>query len=886
MDAVTPVTGERTPHVPASEAARLLNRAGAILGEDGDEATLLERVALAALPELGVACTVDVLGPDGRLERRAAAHATDDTAGFDRPIRPVDAVHRALRLPGGEPLGVPATSLPLGDRPDAPVMPLALVVPLVADGRALGALTFGEDDPSRPYDEARRALAAGFGRLVALRLQTGRAVRDAHTARAHSDEAHALLEAVHAVTPVGLAHVDDDLRLVAMNPAFAALLERTPRSCAGAPLDELFAGAVPALSAVADRARSAERRATGVAVDVTGPDGALRHLDVSVAPIAAGPEGPGGFSLTVADVTERRRADDARRRTMRHLAALAAVGELLDAELELEPTLESIVRVAVEQLADWCVIAMPGDDGRLRSVALAHRDAGQAELVRRLEEEYPAVPGTPRGALEVLRTGRPTLFEDITDELLEAVARDERHLRLLRALRLRSAVIVPLISRGRRFGVLTLVSARADRRFDRDDVRVAEELARRSASAIDAAQLYRAADEARARAEATVALERRTHAALQQALDRARTLSEISGIIERSVDLEDEALAAVLQQLVPSLADAAEIELEAPALGHRHAVAVRTDASPPAEPPAVLSSELAFGLVRRGVRLGTLTCRWRSMATASSEELELFEEVADRLAVAADAAALSAERTVAARTLQSSLLPQTLPRIPGAVLAGRYLPARGGGEVGGDFYDVFPLGDGTWMLVIGDVCGKGVAAATVTAQARYTLRALAPAAPAPADALQELNRVLIAQREHDRFVTLAALRLHPVGAAGTARVEVACAGHPAPLLLRADGSHLAVPARGQLLGVFGTVGLEATELDLGPDEVLVAFTDGVTESDPHRLLEPATIAQHVAGAVPRGPGGVALAVELLARRRAPADHLPDDVAVLALALDA
>lgn len=208
-------------------------------------------------------------------------------------------------------------------------------------------------------------------------------------------------------------------------------------------------------------------------------------------------------------------------------------------------------------------------------------------------------------------------------------------------------------------------------------------------------------------------------------------------------------------------------------------------------------------------------------------------EFAERAREAAEAAA---ERYASlARTLQESLLPPDLPQVDGVELAALFHPAGDGSQIGGDFYDLFPLTDTEWFGVLGDVCGKGAGAARLTALARYTLRAAAIRSTDLRRNLGELNRALIRQSDDDRrrhsehrFVTAAAMRFWaiPDGVA----VRAGIAGHPLPLVIRPDGSVDDVECSGPLLGVFDEVDHEICELELAPGEVLVVFTDGVTEA--------------------------------------------------------
>jgi serine phosphatase RsbU (regulator of sigma subunit) len=190
------------------------------------------------------------------------------------------------------------------------------------------------------------------------------------------------------------------------------------------------------------------------------------------------------------------------------------------------------------------------------------------------------------------------------------------------------------------------------------------------------------------------------------------------------------------------------------------------------------------------------------------------------------------ERAHIAATLQESLLPPELPTIPGLVVAGRYRP--GAADVGGDFYDVFPLRGKHWGFIIGDVCGKGPTAAAKTALARYTLRTAAMLEHRPADVLGVLNAALLQRGEPESFCSALFARLRPgqSGASG----ELVVAGHPRPLLRRASGEVERLETGGALLGIFDRDIARRVPLSLRPGDVLLVYTDGVTEARRGREL--------------------------------------------------
>jgi PAS domain S-box-containing protein len=240
-------------------------------------------------------------------------------------------------------------------------------------------------------------------------------------------------------------------------------------------------------------------------------------------------------------------------------------------------------------------------------------------------------------------------------------------------------------------------------------------------------------------------------------------------------------------------------------------------------------SYAAVPLLARGQTLGVIAiASTREGGRIDPHDLAVVEEVAARAAVAIDNARLYERQLEIATVLQQSLLPPELPTVPGLELAALYVAPGEGIDVGGDFYDVFATGRDTWAVVVGDVCGKGPAAAALTALARYTIRAAALRNRAPSRILRDLNEALLRQRGDGRFLTLACASL--AVSRRPARLTVATAGHPPPLVLRADGSVERVQGNGTVVGVFGDFASDDVEIPLGPSDAIVFYTDGVIEA--------------------------------------------------------
>ncbi|KOU27828.1 histidine kinase [Streptomyces sp. WM6373] len=183
-------------------------------------------------------------------------------------------------------------------------------------------------------------------------------------------------------------------------------------------------------------------------------------------------------------------------------------------------------------------------------------------------------------------------------------------------------------------------------------------------------------------------------------------------------------------------------------------------------------------------------------------------------------------------TLQKTLLPPTLANVPGLDVAAHYHIASAD-EVGGDFYDLFPLAAGTWGMFLGDVCGKGAAAAAVTSLARYTLRAAAVYSPAPEAVLANLNTVL--NHEYNgtdpRFCTVIFGLLTPDPDQGGFHITLASGGHPPAMVMRHDGTADSLPTPGgQLIGILPNANIATTTVHLAPGDTLLLHTDGLTEA--------------------------------------------------------
>ncbi|HWX98192.1 MAG TPA: SpoIIE family protein phosphatase [Solirubrobacteraceae bacterium] len=231
---------------------------------------------------------------------------------------------------------------------------------------------------------------------------------------------------------------------------------------------------------------------------------------------------------------------------------------------------------------------------------------------------------------------------------------------------------------------------------------------------------------------------------------------------------------------------------------------------------------LIVPMVGRSSTIGALTLvSAESGRTFDQSDVEFAEQIAERAALAVENARLYGERSAVARTLQRSLLPEALPELPGWEIAALYRPVGQESAVGGDFYDFWDV-DGDWLMMIGDVTGKGVGAATVTSLVRHTAWAASEFDRRPAAILARIDAAL-KRRPAMSVCTALCLRI----ASGEA--TLASGGHPLPLHLGQQGVS-EVGRHGTLLGAFSSVEWPEAPFEMKPGETLVAFTDGVTDA--------------------------------------------------------
>jgi PAS domain S-box-containing protein len=634
-----------------------------------------------------------------------------------------------------------------------------------------------------------------------------------------------LLDVIFEHAPVGLALLDIDVRYVRVNDRLAEINGVPGPDHVGRTIAELLPDLPPQVQDDVVRVARKGEPLIDVAVSGVTPaqPGSEREFLASYWPVRSAGDEVIGVGIVVTEVTERRAAERAlRAQTDRYEALLLALSDAGEGMVVLERDGRCVyANSAFEQLSGYTFPELAAMETAL-------------DLVVEYEDE------------EVRRRAAARLDEGLVSPALPLT------------LRRRDGELVDLEVGGTRLDI--------------------EERRQMVVVLRDVTERRRAEDER------------------ERQLARTALLAEASELFDQSLD-ERATMESVARLCVRELAETSVILLgDTPTNVHRVAAAEREPErgaellarleADPADPIGTAMSGrglsagdvLTVPLIARGRVRGVLAAGFDREPAA--DDLVLFEDLGRRAALALDSARLYAERDHVAHTLQQSLLPRQLPRIPGVEIAARYLAAGEGNEVGGDFYDCFATGSGDWGLVIGDVCGKGAEAAALTALARYTLRAAAQHAQHPRAVLTELNEALLRDRLDYRFCTVVYASLTPHEDGVTAVLAVA--GHPLPLVLRANGDIDTVGSPGSLLGIVEEPELTEEQVELMPGDSLILFTDGVTEAD--RSAGPERLAQVLSGFAGADPAAIAEAVErdALAAHGGPAR---DDVAVVVVRPD-
>jgi sigma-B regulation protein RsbU (phosphoserine phosphatase) len=583
---------------------------------------------------------------------------------------------------------------------------------------------------------------------------------------------------------------------------------------------------------------------------------------------------------------------------------LAAVAAALSSAGSLPQVMRALVGSLAPALCDGCEVAMPDDDGVLRRVA-----AGPGSFSTREHAPIPDLADHPLrramdGELQVLHLDDPDQVSKFGPPEIPTSAR---------ALGTRSAVVAPMTGRSTVLGALAAAQGPSGRDWSPADVEFVASVARLGGLAIENLQSL----EHQERTVRRLLRAGRVAAALNDADDIAeiaRVVSELAGAELGSTTGLTYLFDGHALQLASSRGYEAaqlegwhtiELDRSAPTTDACRAGAIVACESPDevlARYPHLAATEtygdhafLAAPLQAGDDLIGAAYWAFDEPRTFTDDDLGFVELVAEQtVAAVTRAQARSAQEQVSRRLevmlreqqlidgiLQTSLLPASLPAIPGFELTAHYWPDGEGMQVGGDFYDVFEIGPGRWALLIGDVCGKGAEAAVVTATARHTARAAALHLSDP-EAILAWVHDAVAALASATFCTVA-LCLLDTDPGAAPRLSVTLAGHPPGILVRA-GAATELGTYGSLLGVMDPE-LHPVDHVLRAGDLVVLYTDGITDAPGGQAMPTTELRTWLEARATDDLErlGAELRAELLHRRP---EGLHDDVAVVMLRADA
>lgn len=512
-----------------------------------------------------------------------------------------------------------------------------------------------------------------------------------------------------------------------------------------------------------------------------------------------------------------------------------------------------LANLAVNRVADWCFISL-FERGKYTTAALGHRDPSRLHYVEQFRDMYPVREGSPLD--QVVRTNAPLLVPNVSPQQLRDAAQDEKHLDVLESLQMRSVMIVPLSTEsGPAYGAISVASSESGRNFTTEDLEVLRMVARRAAAAIHTAKAF---EQERLRAERSRFIARASELVFES-LDLQSTFDSLTefivtemadlayvmliedGSILRTIscahhDPGKASIAARLRGQRTLRLDAEERAIQT--LSHRRAVLqskVTLEDSLP-EMWEYLSADvrqlnihsaITIPLYSRGETLGALVVCWSDSPKHYAEtDLPVFLDLGRRLSIAIEhASTLQRERRIA-EALQQALLPAAdrLPQQPGISFNTEYRPSSHEADVGGDWYDAVTLPDGSIMISVGDVTGRGLAAAGLMGTLRQAINMASMYERDPARILDAVDFQL--RSRDSQSIATAFIGFIDVD---HKTLRYANAGHPAPLL-RGDGWLHALHTGGLPLGLRDSAEPERSEsASLKGAQLLALYTDGLVE---------------------------------------------------------
>lgn len=544
---------------------------------------------------------------------------------------------------------------------------------------------------------------------------------------------------------------------------------------------------------------------------------------------------------TATDIDDQRRARD-------HLRFIVEAGDSILASLDVDHICEQLARVAIDYFADWCFVMLMRNK-QLETVAIAHRNDELKEHVELYRDRYP--PDNDSPALQAVMRNETWLIERVRPEMLKKSAKDEEHLRLLTLLQMHSVLVVPLAAAdGSVLGAVTFVSSESGRVFTEGDLTVAQTVANRAALAIQNARVFHV----QRRAAESLRFTGQVNQLLFETADPWQAMEGVAWLIATQVSDAcaivrlhgDTVRTEILVHRDPKIHAAI-----APLRGHRtlrlqpeHDLAGRLKQ----HETIVLTEDSAQLRERSWPYLGqavealnarsTVIVPWHagsatygaliahySAPSVDAADVALLEEVARRASVAVERAeALDRERKIAT-TLQQASLPALIAEPQGLAFDAVYAPAGEEAEVGGDWYDAIELDDGSVVVSVGDVTGRGIQAAAIMSKVRHAM-GMAPLHETDPTKILDSAGWFLGKRYPDAIVTAFVGIITP----DRQKMRFANAGHPLPILRR-DGELIELQATGLPLGLRQMGAPEPSgEMELREGDILLFFTDGLIES--------------------------------------------------------
>jgi PAS domain S-box-containing protein len=657
----------------------------------------------------------------------------------------------------------------------------------------------------------------------------------------------ARLDALLEHAPAAFAFVDRQLRFTRVNQPMADLV--------GVPIGDHIGQHVDAVDSELWRQAEAGFRAvleTGDAVmdveleaQTAIVPGLERAFLASYYPVRATDGSLLGAGALLVEITERKQFE-------RGAYLVLQASELVATTHDLDEILAAAVALPVPSFADSCHVYLDTDRDWTRRVAIEHVVPGLAERLLAADERWPL---SAEAVLDPKEPNRAALLSVVDDAMREGFVLDDDHRAIIQAHGVVSALAAPLVVRGRRIGLLLFnYTTASGRRYRTGDLRLAEEVARRYAQALDAARL--AARERRVQAQLDLLARAGDLVTVELSVD-TRLRSFVSLAVPDFADVcmvherqDDGSLALAHFALAnPHLVDrfdVVESRLDVVGGPIRPVVEAFESGAPVLVPEITDGTLAALDASRAGIarELGvrSLLCvpmigdggellgvvaylQARSGRRFDRSDVVLAQELVRRASFAIEHARRFEREQTTAVTLQRSLLPAELPRIGEVSFAARYRPGSEALRVGGDWYDVIPRADGRVLFAVGDVVGHGLRAASSTGRLRAAVQMSALDGHGAASTLERLNRYLCSLPDAAMATVVVAL-LDPA----TGELTFASAGHPPPLLLRADGgADFLTGGLGVPLHVTETATYREATTALAPDDVVVVYTDGLVE---------------------------------------------------------